>query len=177
MTNLSPRLLTPALTFTSIMLNIKVTHLDILQWAPIKTTAKYVTELIKLRPLQLGKKKRKKSCSTSFLMHVSHCEIILQLRLCNLVRGSWCDPPSENVRGIKMWLSKSPPIFFKGVLIKHGSYAKQLLLVEVQPGGGPAFVFRRLVVVSDSSLRGVFTRTCLSLRLDLDVSPASNESC
>lgn len=44
------------LTFT--ILNIKVVNLDKLHKAPIKITAKYVTELIKLLPL-LGRKKKK----------------------------------------------------------------------------------------------------------------------
>lgn len=74
---------TLTLISTSTILNVKVMHLDVLHRAPTKITAKYVTELIKLLPLLA----RKNNCSTSFLMHVSHCEIIL-LSLCNLVRGS-----------------------------------------------------------------------------------------
>lgn len=59
----------------------------------LQIIAKYVTELIKLLPSRLwrGKKKKKRNRSTSSLMRVSHCEIIL-LSLCNLVRGSRFDP-------------------------------------------------------------------------------------
>lgn len=90
-------------------------------------------------------------------MHVIHCEIIL-LSLCNLIKGSWCDP-LQNVRGIKIWLSKKPQSFQR-LLIKHGSYAKLLLLVEVQPG--------IKAVALDSGLEsccvsGVLTWNCLSL--------------
>lgn len=87
------------------MLNIKVMHLDVLHRAPMKITTKYVTELIKLLPL-LGRKKNN-NCSTSFLMHVSHCEIIL-LSLCNLVRGSWRDPPPKMSEELKFDFQKTP---------------------------------------------------------------------